>query len=187
MVKPANKKVSSYQDLFDLPDNLVGEILGGVLVTHPRPAPKHARAASVVGARLLSRFDTLPGGEDGGWWILDEPECHFGADVIVPDIAGWGKSTMPELPDASWFEVAPDWVCEVISPATAKRDRGIKRDIYARERVGHFWIVDPVEKLVEMFELQNQHWVLAQTAIDEQVIGLIPFESMPFDLSALWV
>lgn len=186
MVKPADK-AATYQDLFDLPENLVGEILGGELFTHPRPAPKHARAASVVGAKLLSSFDALPGGEDGDWWILYEPECHLGDDILVPDIAGWRKSTMAALPETAWFDVCPDWVCEVISPATAKRDRGIKRDIYAREGVGHFWIVDPIEKLVEVFELQSLHWVLLQTAMDDQVIGLRPFESMPFEVSVLWV
>jgi hypothetical protein len=83
MVKSA-KKVATYQDLFDLPENLVGEIPGGELFTHPRPAPKHARAASVIGAKLLSSFDTLPGGEDGGWWILDELECHLGNHCPKP-------------------------------------------------------------------------------------------------------
>lgn len=119
MVKPADK-VATYQDLFNIPDNEVGEILNGELSTYPRPAPKHARAASVVGAKVLNEFDTKPDGEDGGWWILDEPECHVGSDIVVPDIGGWKKSTTPELPETAWFGVRPDWVCEVISPSTCK-------------------------------------------------------------------
>ncbi len=184
MVKPADK-IATYQDLYNIPDSLVGEILGGELVTHHRPAPKHARAASVLGARLLSNFDTLPDGESGGWWILDEPECHLGKDIVVPDIAGWRKTTMAELPESAWFDICPDWVFEVISPATARHDRGVKRDIYARVGVGHYWIVDPIEKFIEVIELQNQHWVLLQTAFDSQVVGLSPFEKMSFDLSAI--
>jgi Uma2 family endonuclease len=180
------KKNAVYADLFDLPDNVTGEILAGQLEVHPRPAPRHALAASAVGALLFSRFASRSD-SDAEWWILYEPECHLGDDIVVPDIAGWRKSTMATLPETAWFDVCPDWVCEVISPATAKRDRGIKRDIYAREGVGHFWIVDPIEKLVEVFELQSLHWVLVQTAMDDQVIGLRPFESMPFELSALWV
>lgn len=185
MVKPADK-IATYEDLFSIPHNEVGEILAGELITHPRPAPKHARAASVVGAKLLNEFDTKSGGEAGGWWILYEPECHLSSDIVVPDIGGWEKTTMPELPETAWFEIPPDWVCEVISPSTAKYDRGIKREIYAREGVGHYWIVDPIEKLVEVFVLQNGSWVLGQTVFADQVVNLEPFESMPFDLSMLW-
>ncbi|OED38069.1 hypothetical protein AB833_21190 [Chromatiales bacterium (ex Bugula neritina AB1)] len=186
MGKPASK-TATYEDLFNIPDNEVGEIFGGELVTHPRPAPRHARAAAVVGARLLTEFDTKPNGEDGGWWILDEPECHLGSDIVVPDIAGWRKTTMPELPEAAWFGVRPNWVCELISPSTAKYDRGVKREIYARDGVGYYWIVDPLVKLIEVFVLQQGNWVLAETGAAEQVASLVPFETMPFDLSALWV
>jgi len=186
MSKPADK-VASYEDLFNLPANVVGEILAGDLVTHPRPAPKHALAASAIGAFLFSEFARKPGsGDHGDWWILYEPECHLGEDIVVPDIAGWKKSTMSSLPDTAWFEIAPDWVCEVLSPATSKYDRGVKRDIYAREKVAYYWMVDPTDKTIEVFELQNGFWTLVATAQEEQVVNLVPFESLPFDLSALW-
>ena len=127
MQKPT-KRSAVYEDLFDLPDNIVGEIFSGELITHPRPAPKHARAASAVGAVLFNKFDLKPPKGEGGWWILYEPECHLGDDILVPAIAGWRKSTMPELPETAWFGMRPDSVCEVVSPSTAKYDRGIKRD-----------------------------------------------------------
>ncbi len=186
MTKPANK-VATYKDLFTIPDNVVGEILAGELVTHPRPAPKHARAASVIGAKLLGEFDTRLGGEYGDWWILDEPECHLAEDIVVPDIAGWRKTTMPELPESAWFPLRPDWVCEVLSPATAKYDRGVKQEVYAREGVGYYWLVDPLEKMIEVFELQNDRWVLLEVVSDNTVVRLTPFETMPFDLATLWV
>ena len=185
MVEPV-KKGAGYEDLLNLPDNIVGEVLGGELVTHPRPAPRHARAASLLGALIGVRFDHKLTGDDNGWWIVDEPECHLGDDIVVPDIAGWRKSTMPELPDAAWFDTAPDWVCEVLSPATSKYDRGIKRDIYARQQVSHYWIVDPSDKSIEVFALNDGRWTLVTTAQDNQHVSLVPFESMPFDLSTLW-
>lgn len=186
MGKPADK-VATYQDLFNIPDNEVGEILGGELIAHPRPAPKHVRAASVLGARLLTQFDSKPDGEEGGWLILFEPECHLNADIVVPDIAGWRKTTMPGLPETAWFGIRPDWVCEVISPSTAKFDKGIKREIYAREEVGHYWMVDPIAKMIEVFELDEGRWVLVAAVSDDQIVHLPPFEVLPFDLSVLWV
>lgn len=186
MSKPAGK-IATYQDLFELPDHLVGEIMAGALITHPRPAPKHALAASVIGAKLLTEFHTKPDGEDGDWWILDKPECHLAEDIVVPDIAGWRKATIPELPENAWFPLRPDWVCEVLSPATAKYVRGIKREVYAREGVSHYWIVAPIEKMIEVFELQNGSWLLLEAVSDDTVATLPPFVSMPFDLAKLWV
>lgn len=186
MSKPADK-VATYEDLFDIPENLVGEIFSGELVTHPRPSPRHSQAASAVGAVLFNRFSINPGGDDDGWWILDEPECHLSEDIVVPDIAGWRKSTMLELPETAWFGIRPDWVCEVVSPSTAKYDRGVKREIYAREKVGHYWMVDPVEKMVEVFALSESGWVLTDVVSDDQVDNLPPYETLPFDLSTLWV
>lgn len=185
MSRPANK-VATYEDLLDLPENLVGEIFNGELVTHPRPAPRHALASSIVGATLISNFATKRNGDDSEWWILFEPECHFGDDVLVPDIAGWQKTTMPELPETSWFGIRPDWICEVTSPATAKHDRGVKREIYAREGVPYYWIVDPIARMIEVFSLQNGAWVQVALVADDEVANLVPFDSLPFDLSVLW-
>ena len=186
MANPADK-TASYEDLFGIPDNEVGEILAGDLITHPRPTPKHSLAASMMGAELIREFGSRQkDGSNGDWWILDEPECHLAADIVVPNLAGWRKSTMQELPETAWFDTRPDWVCEVISPSTARYDRGIKREIYAREGIGYYWIVDPIEKLIEVFVLKDGSWLLTNTAVADQKIGLAPFESLPFDLSVLW-
>lgn len=118
-------KRATYEDILALPENMVGEILDGELHTHPRPAPRHARAYSALTGTLWDPFDSGTGGP-GGWWIIDEPELHLANDVIVPDIAGWRRERMPELPAAAWFGLAPDWACEILSPSTARTDRTIK-------------------------------------------------------------
>lgn len=186
MSTPANRIVT-YEDLFSVPDNMIGEIISGNLVTQPRPGPKHAHAASAVGAMLFSMYNFKITDNPQGWWIIDEPECHLDNDVVVPDIAGWRKTSMPELPETAWFDIRPDWVCEVISPSTAKYDRGAKRDIYAREGVGFLWIVDPIDKLIEVFTLEDGKWLLSMTVADVQIAQMPPFLELPFDLSVLWV
>ena len=185
MIEPARRK-ATYDDILDLPEHLVGEILGGQLHTHPRPAPKHARAYSSLGGNLGGAYDWGAGGP-GGWWILDEPEVHLGGDVLVPDIAGWRRERMPALPDAAWFELAPDWVCEILSPATARTDRALKMPIYAREGVPHLWLVDPDARTLEVYRLQDGgHWLLLTTLKDDDSVSQPPFDAIAFPLASLW-
>src|ERR1700729_1449695 len=131
MGAPAKRR-ATYQDLLDVPEHLVAEIIDGALITQPRPASRHARAASRLGAELDGPFARGKGGP-GGWILLDEPELHLHGDIVVPDLAGWRRERMPELPDAAAFELAPDWICEVLSPGAAARDRTEKMPLYARE------------------------------------------------------
>ncbi len=101
-----------------MPSHLVGQIVDGELITHPRPGALHARITSRLGMEVGNSFDRGQGGP-GGWIILDEPELHLGRDVLVPDLASWRRERMPELPDTAAFELAPDWVCEVLSPVNS--------------------------------------------------------------------
>ena len=141
MAEPAERQ-ATYEDLMQVPPHLVAEILSGRLVTHPRPAPRHAVASSSLGDELVGPFQKGRGGP-GGWWVLDEPELHLDADVLVPDIAGWRRERMPTMPETAWFGIAPDWVCEILSPSTAREDRVVKMPIYVRAGVSHLWLVDP--------------------------------------------
>jgi Uma2 family endonuclease len=126
-VVTAPKRRATYEDLMQVPDTKVAELIDGDLIVSPRPAVPHTHAASVIGGDLMSGFHGPPGAPPapGGWWILLEPELHFGDDVLVPDWAGWRRERLPVLPDA-FVTLAPDWVCEVVSPSTARLDRGRK-------------------------------------------------------------
>lgn len=176
---------ATYEDLVAVPPHLVAEIIGGRLVTHPRPAPRHIRASSRLGVILGSPFDLGIGGP-GGWWILDEPELHLGDDITVPDIAGWRIERMPELPETAWFPTPPDWICESLSRSTEGYDRGEKRDIYARHGVRHLWFLDPEAKFLETFELTGCNWMLLRTYCEEDTVSAPPFEVAPFPLKLLW-
>ena len=133
------KKGATYADLYDVPEHFVAEIFDGELYASPRPALPHAHAASALGNKLGAFHRSGP----GGWVIIDEPELHFGKDVLVPDLAGWRRERLPTVPVAAYLTLAPDWVCEVLSPSTESLDRGKKLRIYAGESVLHAWLVDP--------------------------------------------
>jgi Uma2 family endonuclease len=179
------ERFATYEDLFDLPENIVGEIVSGRLITHPRPAPKHAVAYSILGYELQGPFDRGRNGP-GGWWILDEPEIHIGGDILVPDIAGWRRERMPKLPETAWFDLTPDWLCEILSPSTARVDRVEKLPIYARWGVKHVWLVDPDLRTLEAFENVDGRWLLIATLKDDDSVSLPPFDAISFSLGGLW-
>jgi len=179
-------KVATYEDVQSLPDNVVGELIQGLLVVSPRPAGPHAKAASVLGMDLGSPFQRGRGGP-GGWIIIDEPELHLRPDVLVPDLAGWRRERMPEVPDVTGFELAPDWICEVLSPSTARVDRVQKMPIYLREGVNHVWLVDPRARTLEVYRRGEANWVLLQSYGNDALVRAEPFAEVELELSALWL
>ena len=137
------EKCSLYDQLLALPDTLTGEILNGQLHTQPRPSGPHGRATARLDRTIGRGYDDGEGGP-GGWWIFIEPEVHFVRDVevLVPDLAGWRRERMPEIPQGHRFEIVPDWICEILSPSTASKDREIKMPIYAHYGVRYAWLLD---------------------------------------------
>jgi len=184
---PARRR-ATYEDLLQVPDILIAEIIDGELIASPRPAFPHAQASSAI-VQDLGPFSRRPGGPSGpgGWWILFEPELHFGVDILVPDLAGWRRERMPILENVAYCELAPDWVCEVVSPATGRLDRVRKMPVYARERVGHIWLVDPLQRTLEVYHLEGQRWVLLGTHGDTDNVHAEPFEAIEIDLSRWWL
>lgn len=181
----AARKLATYQDVLDAPNHVVAEILNGELYTHPRPASPHARAASKLGGALDGPFDTGRDGP-GGWVLLYEPELHLDADILVPDLGGWRRERMAEMPHEAFFTLAPDWACEVLSPGTARIDRVKKVPRYAAANVGHVWLIDPLLRTLEVLRLTASGYLLAQSFADADEIRAEPFEAVPLALAALW-
>lgn len=179
------KRPATYDDLLRVPSNKVAEIVGGDLHVSPRPASRHALASSRLGLELGGPFDRGRGGP-GGWWILDEPELHFGTDVLVPDLAGWRRERLPEFPDTPAFTLAPDWACEIVSPSTERLDRAKKMPVYARERVGHFWLVNPIARTLEVYRLSDNGWLLLATHEGSARVRAEPFDAVELELAPLW-
>ena len=179
------KTRATYQDVLDAPEHEVAEVIGGTLYTHPRPAPRHVTASSRLTIEIGGPFDRGRGGP-GGWRILDEPELHLGEDILVPDLAGWRRERMPELPDTAYFTLAPDWTCEILSASTRKLDLLRKRPIYAREGIPHLWLIDPTDRILEAFDLHEGQWLLIASAQDDEPVSIRPFDAITFSLGSLW-
>jgi Uma2 family endonuclease len=177
---------ATYDDLLALPREKIGQLVFGVLHAHPRPAPKHAQAATTLGEELGPPFKRGRGGP-GGWLVLYEPEVHLGRHVLVPDLAGWRRERMPEMPvDKPYFVLSPDWVCEVLSPSTAALDRGDKLRVYAAEHVAHVWLVDPEALTLEVLELDGATYRLLDVFSGDAKVRAKPFDAIELELALLW-
>jgi Uma2 family endonuclease len=184
MTMPA-RRPATYEDLASLPETLVGEIVDGELYTSPRPAAPHAIGASTLSATLLPPMQFGDGGP-GGWWILGEPEVRLAEQVVVPDIAAWRRQRMPEKPTEAFFTLAPDWVCEILSPSTSRFDRTKKLPVYARSGIPNLWLMDPLTETLEVYRLESTHWVLLATHGGDDVVRAEPFPEVQIQLKRLW-
>ena len=184
----AASKYVLYDQLLALPQTLIGEILNGQIHTEPRPSTPHAHASSVLEDEIFGPFHRGRGGP-GGWWIFTEPEIHFvlNVEIAVPDLGGWRRERMPVLPREHRITVVPDWVCEILSPSTARKDRVIKMPVYARFGVAYLWLVDPIARTLETFALDGGRWVVTGQFKDDDIVAVPPFEALSLELATLWV
>jgi len=182
------KRRATYEDLLRVPDTIVAEIVDGELVVSRRPASPHAFAATEIAADLLPAFHGARARSGpGGWWVLPEPELHLGDDVLVPDLAAWRCDRMPAVPNTPAFVMAPDWLCEIISPSSVRHDRIKKMRCYAREGVTSVWLVDPLARTLETFRLETDHWTVVGSHADDEVVHVEPFAGLEIQLGRWWL
>jgi Uma2 family endonuclease len=188
MALARDRRDELYNAYLAVPSHQRAEIVNGTLYVMSRPAPKHANAASMLGVEIGGPFQRGRGGP-GGWWILDEPELQLvPKEPFSPDLAGWRRERMPLLPDTAYFTVVPDWVCEVLSPATEKLDRDDKLPFYAEHGVPHVWLIDPIDQRLEVYTLDAtaKRWREVRIYEGDATVRAEPFGAIELELSALW-
>ncbi|CAM4045334.1 Uma2 family endonuclease [Corallococcus sp. ZKHCc1 1396] len=168
------KPLEPHEEAQSLPHYLVGEALDGVL---------YVSAPSVARRKGLS---PLLGRAPDGWWWTGEPRLLLGQDVLVPDLAGWVGGRPPTLPQGPSIDRTPDWICEVMSPSTAKLDLATKLPRYARAGILHAWLIDPVHHVLQVFRQAHGLWELKSTFVDEDRVRAEPFEKLELTLMPFW-
>lgn len=185
MVDPA-RRAPTLADLDALPASVKGEIIDGVLYTMTRPRGRHQRTALAIGRRLSGPFDEGKDGP-GGWWILPEPGIELpNTPEIAPDLAGWHRTRLPQLPDDSAITVVPDWVCEILSPTTRRHDLLVKKPYYAKVGVAHHWLVDLAARTLSVYRLEHGGWFELGTYGDDTEARIEPFTDVPLDVASWW-
>ncbi|HLK99525.1 MAG TPA: Uma2 family endonuclease [Myxococcaceae bacterium] len=188
MVTQTRIDQATYSVLNALPKGWVGEIVEDELVASPRPLAAQTRAAFMLGVELGEQLDPRRGG-NGRWCFLRAPELHLGRDVLVPDLAGWRRDrvTQPPEPSEPFLTVAPDWVCEVVSPVTLSLDRVRKLPLYAQHGVSCAWFIDPEARTLEVFQRLKRGWLFAASYEGDALVRAEPFSSLSLELGALWL
>jgi Uma2 family endonuclease len=123
----------------------------------------------------------------GGWWILIEPGVELpDTPEIAPDVAGWRRERLPELPGDESIRIVPDWICAILSPSTRRHNLLIKKPYYARLGVPYHWIIDPEARTLKAYRLERAHWMELGTWGDEREARIAPFDAVPLDVASLW-
>lgn len=180
------EKKATYVDLYNIPENTTGQIVNGELVVTPRPSTRHTLAGIAVSGKLVPPFHFGKDGP-GGWVILYEHEIMLGENLLVPDFSGWRKERFPGVPEKNWISVPPDWICEILSPGTARLDRVQKMPIYALHGAKYIWLIDPIMKTLEVFRLDSGKWVFLAAFADKDKVRAEPFDEIEIDLADFWM
>jgi Uma2 family endonuclease len=181
------KREAVYDDLYKLPPNMTGEIIDGELHAFPRPHYRHSNIESALSGELAPPYRFGRGGGPGGWIILIEPEVMLGENLLVPDLAGWKKERLPKLPKKNWTTVPPDWVCEILSPNTRGYDRIKKMPVYGRFEVQYIWLLDPVDRTLEVYRLESSRWVAIGLYGEHDRVRAEPFAEVEINLADMWL
>ena len=180
-------KLATAADLLALAGEGAFEITAGEVVEKAAPSGEHSAAQSATLGQLWPRFHRKPGGGEGGWWILVEVEIQLEThEIIRPDIAGWRRERLPLRPTGFPVLHAPDWVCEILSPSTARRDLGPKRRLLHAHRVPWYWAIDPLARFVQVLRWTPEGYLVETTAGPGEHPRLPPFEAMELDVGRLF-
>jgi Uma2 family endonuclease len=177
--------MATARDLADLEHH---EVIDGVVVRKASPTYSHGTIQGIITAQLYMGGAYARRG--GGWWLSSEAEIELAEhQVYLPDVAGWRVETMPEEPEPTerTIHVRPDWVCEILSPSTARHDMGIKRAHYCAAGVGHYWIVDPFHGTLTVLRNTGRAYeVITVATADDAEVVLEPFSEIAFDLEIMF-
>lgn len=176
-------------DLLAIPEHeRFHQIVDGDLVRKASPSGPHGRTQSRVARKIGGPYDRRPGGRaPGGWWIVTEVEVEFEArQVYRPDVVGWRRERLPELPSKSPINVRPDWVCEVLSPSNASTDLVKKMRGYHHAGVPHYWVVDPDAETLTVYRWTPEGFLLVLAATSDDRVQAEPFEGVSLLVGALF-
>ena len=162
MPVPALKNVPcTYEDYSALGEGAPYQLIEGELVMSPAPVPYHQRISRRIEMKLNQLVEEQNLGE-----VFDAPIDVYLSETntFQPDIIFISKERL-EIIGEKKIEGAPDLAVEILSPGTAYYDLKQKKRLYESAGVREYWIVDPLEKSIEVFELQNGIFVSVQEAI----------------------
>ncbi len=162
------------------------EVVGNQLYTLPSPVDRHGGAQGEIFRILSNAYRQSANHAGEGWIFRVVPDLKDVVDAQgvrrpkIPDLAGW-RAARYRVNDAGYCPVAPDWICEILSPATAEKDRGPKAQDYAGLGVEWYWLVDLDTPDLEVRRLDKGVLVTHSRHDLGKPFAADPFQEAPFD------
>lgn len=191
MSRPAEKPApATLADFLAIPEDVrFHEIVDGELVQKAQPSPRHGRSQTGLIGVLWGPYSRRPGGppdRPGGWWFITEPEVLFSGEPLRPDVAGWRRERLPDLPADPLLAITPDWVCEILSDSNATNDTVRKKRIYHRHRVPHYWIIDPRDETLTIYRWGPDGYIEVLIAQRGERVRAEPFEAVDLQVGVFF-
>jgi Uma2 family endonuclease len=187
VTSPAKLQMATVADLLAIPEeHRRHEIIDGVLVEKEAASGRHGRAQVRV-ARRLGPYDRRPGGRwPGGWWFATEVEIQLSpTQVFRPDVLGWRRERMPEMPVEVPIVLTPDWICEILS-SNRRNDIVTKKRAYHEHRVGHYWLLDPSDETLTVYRWHTDGYVELWVAERHETVRAEPFDAIELRVAVLF-
>jgi len=187
-VPPLTPGLKSLEDWRALPEDARIELIDGGFVEKAAPTSEHSLAQvhldRAVGSAFHRRGDGS--GKNGGWWILAEVDVALSSGVFRPDLCGWQRDRVPELPKTRPVDVRPDWVCEILSESNRANDTVLKFRRYHQAGIPHYWLVDPEGKSVVVHRWMPEGYLVVKNAVAGEFVRLEPFEALELRIGLLF-
>jgi Uma2 family endonuclease len=190
-MQTTHHSLATIQDLEALPEGSRTELINGRLSALPRPTGAHLKATNELFYELQGPFSRKKGGP-GGWLFVIEPQLYLVGKKgrehsMIPDIAGWRRERLAEVPRSYRFDITPDWVCEVISESSRVQDRQEKPPIYLSCGVSFYWLIEPEARELEVWKAAEDVWQVFGVFSREDKVKAASFGEVELDLSVLWI
>ena len=125
-------------------------------------------------------------GGPGGWWIVSEVDIVLDGRGYRPDLLGWRRDRVPELPNARPVTVTPDWICEIVSESNRSVDTVIKLRRYHQSEVPHYWIMDLIDRTLTVYRREPQGYLVALRAEAGEKVRAEPFDAIELEVAVLF-
>ena len=174
-------KIADFLEM-DVESGFIYELINGEIVKKSAPSPKHQKASGKLFRALSTFVEQKQLGE-----VLYAPLDVFLGEYnsLQPDLLFVAKAR-EEIITENGVEGAPDLIVEILSPSTMKNDRGDKMKIYRQHQVREYWIVDPKNQSIEVYQLQNNEYDLASFAVEEGEINSLVLEGFSLNVKPLF-